>query len=412
MKVESTANIERIGVSFVQLAFEKMAYIFREQPTSDYGIDAHVEIVNYGQATGRLLAVQIKSGSSWFKEKTKRGIVFREDLAHLEYWLNHSLSVIIVLYDPTTETAYWQVVNEKNVIRTKKAWKIEVPLEQTVTESFKQTFEELAGKPISTKNSYAVLSLSDVSHGTAKRYSANILISESLAKTQIYRVIQEVTEDLKSREYYRSDLIKQRWKGKPTQVIFLFIYQTLDDIRTTSWICRSLWIDENLPSQFAPIRHKGEDIGFDTVVDWSENYEFMRRIREQHSRTKEDYLEELERILKLVKGHVEQAIKLVDEHKSMILTSKAYISEMVELESQITKLYMQAGDIGLAPLECKDLAERFQSLMGYAHNIVLPFSERGLRTWQESNRQYLVRRAIENYQKDMIRLEFELEKVH
>jgi hypothetical protein len=31
-------------------------------------------------------------------------------------------------------------------------------------------------------------------------------------------------------------------------------------------------------------------------------------------------------------------------------------------------------------LECKDLSERIQSLMTYAGNIVLPFSDRGMET--------------------------------
>ncbi len=399
MKVKSTANIERIGISFVQLAFEQIGYIFREQPISDYGIDAHVEIVRDGKATGQLLAVQIKSGKSWFDEKSENGVIFREDMAHLEYWLNHSLSVIVILYDPDAETACWQVINKDNVTVTGKGWKIEIPLCQTIEETFKEAFEELAGRPIITTGKYTILSLQDASHGTAKRYSANILVSESSTATEIYQIIREVTDDLKHREYYRNDLVRQRWKGTPAQVVFLFIYRMLDDFRTTSWICRSLWIDKNLPSQFAPFRHGGEDIGDNIIVDWSQHYELMQRIRGQFSLKKEDYLAELGAILKPVAINVERATNLTHDYNSGILNGKVYIQEMMKLEPIVTELYMRAGDIGLAPLECKDLSERFQSLMGYAHNIVLPFSDNGLKTWEGKNRKYLVNRAIEDYQK-------------
>lgn len=411
MKAVSKANTERVGVYSIGAAFSKMGHIFREQTVSDYGIDAHVEIVKDGKATGRLIAVQIKSGNSWFSDKSEIGVIFRGDMAHLEYWLNHSLPVIVVLYDPDSETAYWQVINNDTVSETGKGWKIEIPFGQTVEEASKKTFEELAGTPVSTKGDHTILSLRDVSHGNAKRYSANILVPESSTNTEIYQVIREVSDSLKHREYYRSDLVKRRWKGKSAQVIFLFIYRTLDDVRITNWICRSLWIDENLPPQFAPFQHDGEDIGDNIVVDWSKHYKLMQRIREQHSLTKEDYLAELEAILKTVTVYAEKAIRLMNDHNSGVLNSKEYAQEMKKLEPDVTELYIRAGDIGLAPLECKDLSERFQTLMASVHNIVLPFSERGLKTWEERNRKYLVDRAIEEYQKNMIRLEFEWEKV-
>ncbi|BBJ39969.1 hypothetical protein SSPO_026870 [Streptomyces antimycoticus] len=42
---------------------------------------------------GRLLALQIKSGMSWFREAAPEGWWFRPDGEHVAYWLNHSLPV-------------------------------------------------------------------------------------------------------------------------------------------------------------------------------------------------------------------------------------------------------------------------------------------------------------------------------
>jgi Domain of unknown function (DUF4365) len=56
--------------------------------------------------TGKLLGLQIKSGESFFKERTPNTIIYRGDKEHLQYWLNHKLPILIVLYDPATDTAY------------------------------------------------------------------------------------------------------------------------------------------------------------------------------------------------------------------------------------------------------------------------------------------------------------------
>jgi hypothetical protein len=120
--------IQDEGVSTIGRIFNKeLKWIFREQQKTDMGIDAHVEVCDNGQPSGRLIALQIKSGESWFKKKTDEGIVFRGSLKHLNYWLAHSLPVIIILYNPLSEEVFWQAVLQKNITETPKAWKIVVP---------------------------------------------------------------------------------------------------------------------------------------------------------------------------------------------------------------------------------------------------------------------------------------------
>lgn len=120
-------SIEREGVSSVSLEISKLKMIFREQPTDDYGIDGQIETLENGYATGKLIAVQIKSGESFFKETTENHIVFRGEKKHYNYWINHSLPVIIVLYNPADELCYWQIVNADTATLTEKNWKINIP---------------------------------------------------------------------------------------------------------------------------------------------------------------------------------------------------------------------------------------------------------------------------------------------
>ena len=57
---------DRLGVARLEV---NMGWLFREQLTHDHGIDAQVEIVKDGQPTGDLIAIQIKSGTSFFSER-------------------------------------------------------------------------------------------------------------------------------------------------------------------------------------------------------------------------------------------------------------------------------------------------------------------------------------------------------
>lgn len=135
--------VERIGVSTTEKIINQMGLIFREQPTDDYGVDAQIETIENGYATGKLIAVQIKSGNSFFNETTSNGIIYRGERKHYDYWVNHSLPVIIVLYNPTNDTCYWNVVNPKTATLTSKNWKIEIPF-SNLLETAKPKLYELA----------------------------------------------------------------------------------------------------------------------------------------------------------------------------------------------------------------------------------------------------------------------------
>ena len=70
-------------------------------------------------------------------------VVFRGENKHYNYWLNHSLPVIIVLYSPSSDKCIWEVFNEQKVEKTEKGWKINIPYNQKLEDS-KEQLQELA----------------------------------------------------------------------------------------------------------------------------------------------------------------------------------------------------------------------------------------------------------------------------
>lgn len=118
---------ERLGIAFLDGFFAENGWIFREQSILDYGIDAHAEIVENEYPSGKLIAIQSKSGLSFFEKPNDNSFQFYPEEKHVQYWLGHYLPVILVLYHPEQKQAYWQIVIEENVVSTGKGWKIYVP---------------------------------------------------------------------------------------------------------------------------------------------------------------------------------------------------------------------------------------------------------------------------------------------
>lgn len=136
MQRPASAQTERLGVTETEVAFLRLGWVFREQPVEDTGIDAHVELVDDQHATGKLLALQIKSGESWFREPGPDGWWFRPDAKHVRYWTNHSLPIVVVLWHPETSHSHWQLVTEQTLVATSTGGrKLLVPEAQVLDET-------------------------------------------------------------------------------------------------------------------------------------------------------------------------------------------------------------------------------------------------------------------------------------
>lgn len=146
MQVSSAHVAELRGLSVVTaVASFQLAWLFRPQTTSDFGIDGQLEVVDSGTATGRLVALQIKCGLSYFaRPKAAEGWWFTFDEKHANYWLEHSLPVVVVLVDETAGRGFWEVIRRDTVARTGKRYRVLVPSTQPFDESMTERLTALA----------------------------------------------------------------------------------------------------------------------------------------------------------------------------------------------------------------------------------------------------------------------------
>jgi uncharacterized protein DUF4365 len=140
-----------LGMRMVErIANEELGWLFRDQTRHDFGIDALFEVLTERrEATGRLIAVQVKCGSSYFAEPSsdREGYVYRGDRRHLNYWLGHSLPVIVVLCDEDSGECLYTQITEANVRDTGKGWSTVVPRDQRLDATARESLRRLAAGP-------------------------------------------------------------------------------------------------------------------------------------------------------------------------------------------------------------------------------------------------------------------------
>jgi hypothetical protein len=142
-----SAEIAAIAVAEAHLAVsKKLRWTFRRlDGDDDYGLDALVEIGRERRMTGRMLALQIKGGRSYFDRPASDGWWHYPSTAHVEYWLNCSLPVLLVMYDPASEQCHWQLISRTTLTTTTNGqWKLLVPRAHVLDETSKEPLRAIA----------------------------------------------------------------------------------------------------------------------------------------------------------------------------------------------------------------------------------------------------------------------------
>ena len=411
MKIHHNSKIDRIGIQAVGEQFEKAGYIFREQPISDYGIDAHIEVVEKEIVTGKLIALQIKTGTSWFQEFTPQGYVFRGDNEHLEYWIEHSLPVLIILHNPETHISYWQAIKTENVIPTGKGWKIIVPEIQRINPGMDVDLKRLVNK-LPTHKGYTICRIDDVSHGLAKRYSLRVILNKEHTQSGIIDLIKKLTVEAINCEYHRNDMTRNHWCNKPAHVVWLYIYPSAEDEKNNNFICQAEWFSESIPSGAEPISIGGEEIADRIKVKWKDDYLIWAMFNDDNTIDKEDFVRK-------VSDLADRIYKLLDSAESALnrYDNKEYnfekFSNILRIDyEQATALYFEGTDIGLSPYECKNASQKFRNMITHAHNVYIFFGGVGANNDRnEENKIWNVRSQLNYFKKSEVEFRISMKEI-
>ena len=120
-----TQALEQILIGHMMAIAGEANQIFRPVTMFDHGIDGEVEFKdNHGNASGRRVYIQLKSGNSYLRTRKGDGseIFDVSNDRHLEYWINQPVDVYLVIRQ-ADELSGRQVIRWMNVTRYLKARK-------------------------------------------------------------------------------------------------------------------------------------------------------------------------------------------------------------------------------------------------------------------------------------------------
>ncbi len=291
----------RIGVTSLQLIAAQLGLIFREQPIADYGVDGHIEVMTGSIATGRLIAVQVKTGVSYLSDEIEDGYWLPVSTRHKELWLNHSLPVIVVVCDPRSRVCYYELVTDEVCIPRGHSWKILLPKAKVIDENHLADLISIAS-PIAAETEFSTVSVKDYSFALARRVSLELVAhpqAKSLNKHTVTAMIRKALAEGRRSTYFRDNISRSAMKNRSVGVVSGQFYLREQDRSTGAPFCTFQWICAELSAEARPIPLLGEPDIDGLIISWLNNQALVRLMDTRRS-SKDDYLSNVDRIIELL----------------------------------------------------------------------------------------------------------------
>jgi hypothetical protein len=138
--INVSTRIGEQGITIIKDIIEKnLKWLFRQNHLEhDFGIDGYMDVISEkGQVTGKSIAFQLKTGTSFFNEENEIGYVFRGESKHLNYYLNLDIPIIIIILNNISKVAYWEIFNASKTEKAGNSWKLTIPKNQKLNFSSK-----------------------------------------------------------------------------------------------------------------------------------------------------------------------------------------------------------------------------------------------------------------------------------
>lgn len=214
--------------------------------------------------------------------------MFRGDKDHLDYWIEHSLPVLIILHDTESYQSYWQAIKIENVISTGKGWKIIVPQKQRINPGMDVDLKILIAK-IPMFKKYTIASMDDVTNSVAKRYSLRVILNKEHTQSELVDLIKSLTIEASNSDYHRNDITRKQWQNKAAQIVWLFIYPSAEDEKNNNFICQTEWFSESLDPEAFPLSNGGDEISKNLRVRWNDAYLTWSKFNFENTISKEEF---------------------------------------------------------------------------------------------------------------------------
>ena len=277
-----------------------------------------------------------------------------------------------------------------------------------------QASNKAASLPLKLKDAagFETVRIKDMSNGTAKRYSAFLIMAHDADRDTIHELVTKATEQLKTETYQRPGPMKDLWGGKPAHVIWTYVGRTMEDIDQGNWTCRSLWVDPKVEKALSIHPLGGDEKVNGIEFIWNQHYDAHKEFVAAHRTSKGEVVGRVE---EMANAFLKFAALAKDEFAKFTRNAinETQFAGLLQAHcDEVRERYLACSDIPFGPPDTNEIVDLCGLLGGSVDEMFDSYSARWMEERTAMQRRVRFETAEHTLQRDLKKWEVAWEKVH
>ncbi|WP_243449363.1 hypothetical protein [Clostridium perfringens] len=219
---------------------------------------------------------------------------------------------------------------------------------------------------------------------------------------KIGEIASEIKEKVKSAEIYSNEFSKKRWSNKPANIIWIYFGMDESDIINSNFLCHTTWVDESQDKDWwYKTNNKNNFIIDDIHFNVHSYYDELKSFTKNNTSSKEELEIKLKEIMRNMVICAEKVIVNYNEYKNQEISEDELFEKIGELIPEIDKNYFISINLGIAPEEIHDWAQKCSNLFSTIHDFTFFYNKEYKEHRSVKNRKDCMEIAIKRYYSDL-----------
>ncbi|WP_236823185.1 caspase family protein [Bhargavaea massiliensis] len=249
---------------------------------------------------------------------------------------------------------------------------------------------------------FSIYDVEPLHTGKLKRYAVKVTLNEPLSLEEISNVSNMVKNIIKSAEVYNNKISEERWKGKPTNIIWIYYGFDESDMNRGNFICHTTWCDEYQDKErIYSVDNKNTLFINNTHFTLHTFYKSLKEFQQANTGSQNELIVEFGMIAKAMIESAELIIDFYHEHTNGLYSEKELARLIATYIAKIEELYLASSDLPLAPYDLQQWVDSYHGLFSSIHNLTYYYNERYLSQRSPENRKIGMEMSINQYYEEL-----------
>lgn len=258
---------------------------------------------------------------------------------------------------------------------------------------------------------YIIYSVEPNHSGTAKRYTAKIILKEPFLFEEMAKINHEIVNKIKKVEIYQNKRMEARWTGEKANIIFCYFGRDEFDIINSNYICHTTWIDETQDKDWWYREYKNCEIINEIHFNIHTYYSSLRIFGQENLGEKKSLIFKTKEIIRQLILLSEKVISLYNEFLNNIMTEQELVEAMRPIIPLLDKWYFAETESEIPPKEIKNWCQSCSNLAATIHDFTLFYNTKCLSKRTPDNRRACMNITIKRYYEDLETLKIEEQNI-